>query len=60
MLEIVWNVCDAENISEMDVNVYLGKDRQNATQMIMATQVMVSSLTTRVEEVGHKFYIYKM
>lgn len=54
MLEIVWNVCDAENISEMDVSVYLGKDRQNATQM------MVNSPTTRVEEVGHKFYIYKM
>jgi hypothetical protein len=36
-LSIVWSVCDAENIPEMDISVYLGKDRQNATQMMMAT-----------------------
>jgi hypothetical protein len=37
--------------------VYLGKDRQNVTQMMTATCVAVRSLTRRVEGVDHKLYM---
>jgi hypothetical protein len=36
--------------------IYLGKERQNATQKI-STHVTVRSLTRRTEGVGHKLYM---
>jgi sorbitol-specific phosphotransferase system component IIBC len=35
----------------------LGKDRQNATQIITVTHATMKSLTSRVETVGHKLYM---
>jgi hypothetical protein len=40
-----------------DMNVYLGKDRQNATQMMTATHVTVRNLTRRTEGEGHELYM---
>jgi hypothetical protein len=40
-----------------NMNVYLGKDRQNSTQMITATHVTLRRLTRGVEGLGHKLYI---
>jgi hypothetical protein len=40
-----------------DMNIYLGKDRQNTTQAMTATHATVKSLTRRVEGVGHKLYM---
>jgi hypothetical protein len=39
-----------------NINVYVGKDRQNATQMT-ATHAAVRSLTRRVEGVGYKLFM---
>jgi hypothetical protein len=39
-----------------DMRIYLGKGRQNATQMT-TTYATVRSLTRRVEGVGHKLYM---
>jgi predicted nucleotidyltransferase len=39
------------------MNVYLGKDRKNATQILKATHTTVRSLTRRVEGVGHEIYM---
>jgi hypothetical protein len=40
-----------------DMSIYLGKDRQNATQMITGTHVSVKTLTRRVNGVGLNFYM---
>jgi hypothetical protein len=39
-----------------NMRIYLGKDRQNTTQMITATHKTVRSLARRVGRVSHKFY----
>jgi hypothetical protein len=39
------------------MNVYLGKVRQNVTQMMTATHVTVRSLTRREEDVCHECYM---
>jgi hypothetical protein len=39
------------------MRIYLGKDRQNATQTMTVTNASVRSLTRRVERVGHKLYM---
>jgi hypothetical protein len=36
----------------ISTNVYLGKDRQNATQTMTATHATIRNLTRRVEGVG--------
>jgi hypothetical protein len=37
-----------------DMKFYLGKDRQNSTQMMTAIHATVRSLTGRVERIGYK------
>jgi len=41
----------------INMRIYLGKDRQNATQTMMATLATVRSLTRRAEEAGHVLYM---
>jgi hypothetical protein len=38
-------------------SVYLGKDRQNATQIRSAAHVILKSFTRKVEGVGYKLYM---
>jgi hypothetical protein len=38
------------------MRIYFGKDKQNATQVITATHMLIRSLTRRVVVV-HKFYM---
>jgi hypothetical protein len=40
-----------------NMSVYLGKDWQNATQMMTVTHEKLKNLTTRVKGVGHKLYM---
>jgi hypothetical protein len=39
------------------MNVHLGRDRQNATQMMTVAHAVLGSLTMRVEELGHELYM---
>jgi len=39
------------------MKIYLGKDKQNEAEMMIATQVTVRSLTRRVDGVGYKLYM---
>lgn len=52
----IYKLCDTIGCV-YNMSVYLGKDRQNATQTMTVTNASVRSLTRRVERVGHKFYM---
>jgi hypothetical protein len=51
----IYKLCNTTDYINM--NVYLGKERQNPTQTMTATHVTVRSLTRGVEEVGHELYV---
>jgi hypothetical protein len=40
------------------MNVYFGKDKQNVTQAMTATHVIVRCLTKRVKGLGHRLFMY--
>ena len=40
-----------------DMDVYLGKDRQQMAQQLTATHPAVTNMTRRVEGVSHKLYM---
>ena len=52
----LYKLCDSNGYT-YDIGVYLGKDRQRATQHLTATHATVANLTRRVEGVGHKLYM---
>jgi hypothetical protein len=51
-----YKLCDM-TVYTYNTSVYLGKNRQNATQTMTATHTKVKSITSMVEEVGHKIYM---
>ena len=52
----MYKLCDSSGYT-YDMDVYLGKDGQRATQNVTATHATVTNLTRRVEGVGHKLYM---
>jgi hypothetical protein len=48
--------CDETGYTH-DMRIYLGKDRQNITQMMTVTHVIVIRLTRKEEGVDHKLYM---
>ena len=51
----MYKLCDSSGYT-YDMDLYLGKDRQRATQHLTATHATVTNLTRRVG-VGHKLYM---
>ena len=52
----MFKLCDSNGYT-YDMSVYLGKDRQRATQHLTATHATVTNLTRGVEGFGHKLYM---
>jgi hypothetical protein len=50
-------LCDSKGFT-YNMSVYLGRDRKNVTATMTATHATVSGLTTRIENLGHKLYMY--
>jgi hypothetical protein len=52
----VYKLCDSTGYT-YDMDVYLGRDRQQVAEHLTATHTTVRNLTRRVEGVGHKLYM---
>jgi len=52
----MFKLCDSTGYT-IDMNVYLGKDRQRAAQHLTATHATVTNLTRGVKGFGHKLYM---
>jgi hypothetical protein len=51
-----YRLCDLTEYT-YNMRIYLGKNKQNSTQMKTVTHTTVRSLTRRVDGVGHKLYM---
>jgi hypothetical protein len=52
----IYKFCDM-TVYTHNVTVYLGRDRQNATQLMITTHAIVRSLTRRVEGLDHGLHM---